>query len=110
MDCHARGLVDHEKRIVFVQHVSGEARRSWRARDGSGRANGASDRRQAEPVAGRQTVLGPHAGAIHPHFAAPQYPVDVAFRNAFQEPNQIVVDPLGRPFFPNFMPRCGIFT
>jgi hypothetical protein len=51
-----------------------------------------------------------HAPAVHPHFSASQYAVDVAFRDAFQQPRQIIVDPLLGAFFADFMPACGIFT
>ena len=56
-------------------------------------------RRQPQPVARFEPVLGPDPAAVHPHFAAAQDAVDVALRHAFQQPRQVVVDALARAFF-----------
>ena len=106
---HACGLVDHEQPFVFVKNMRGKLRLrglqgAWR------RAARGLDGRQPQAVARLQAVLGPHTPAVHPNFPAPQDPVDMAFRDAFEEARQIIVDALGLAFLAHLKPCCGIFT
>jgi hypothetical protein len=99
VDRHARGLVDHQDLGVLVNDRELE-------RPGRRLLLRHPDRRQADAVAGPQPVIGPHPAAVDPDFAAPEHAVDVAFRHAFQLPQQEVVDPLAFGFLADFEPPC----
>ena len=48
----------------------------------------------AKLVADRQPCIGLHPLAVDAHFAAAQDPVDMTFRNPFEDPQQKIVDAL----------------
>jgi len=70
------------------------------------RANGWN----AHHVTEREARVRPYAPAIHPHLAAAQDPVDVAFRHAFQHPEQEIVDALARAGLVHRDPRRGVLA
>src|SRR5687767_9163551 len=86
------GLVHHENRRVLVDH--GEFLWLW------GRlALRHPHRRDTDPIADFQAVIGLHAAAVDPYLAAAHHAVDVAFRHALQLTQQEVIDALGVAFF-----------
>ncbi|SQC03335.1 Uncharacterised protein [Clostridium sporogenes] len=86
-------LVDDEHRVVLVQHVEIRGRHDGRvgARE-VGRRH--AHRRHADEVAELQAVLRVDPALVHAHFAAAEDPVNMAFRHAFTDAQQEVVDAL----------------
>jgi len=107
---HACGFVDNEQGLVLVQDMASEPRAAWPHGCERGGALCRPHWWKPKLVAGLQSMIRPHPAAIYAHFAAAQDAVNVAFRYAFEEPRQIIVDALRGAFFAHFMPGCGIFT
>lgn len=89
----ARRLVDDEYRVVLEQHVEMRGRHDRRvgAREVRG---GHAHRRHAHDVAVGEPVLRIDPTLIDADFPASQDPVNMAFRHAFADAQQEVVDTL----------------
>jgi len=91
VDRHAGRLVDGQQGVVLEQdRQCGCGRRpAWAVR-----RSGEAHRRHPHHVAGGEPRVGAHPALVDPDFAAPDDPVNVTFRDAFQHAEEKIVDPL----------------
>ena len=95
VDGDTRGLVDDHQVLVLMQNrqsLAGERRGS--ARCAVSRRRRGAHRRDANPIAGGEPGVRPRPPAVHPDFAGPDDPVDMATRHALQDPDEEIVQAL----------------
>ena len=86
---------------------------TWRRGLGVHPAAGASasaNRGHPHDVTGGEPRFRPHPALVDPYLAAAQDPVDVAFRDAFKQSDQKVVDPLPGGLLANGEPAGSILA
>lgn len=97
-------LVEDQDVVVLVddgpEHPLDE--RAARRAGARGRRFGLPHRRDPDPVARRDALVGPCALAVHAHLALAEQPVDVRPRDTLQVPDQEVVEPLAVVAFAGF--------
>ena len=109
VNCDPGRLVDHQQGVILEQH------RKTETADRRGPVThlsrcGDANRRHPQFVAEPQSVFRRNPAAIHPDFPATEDPVNVAFRDALEQPCEVIVDPLPVAFLTNLHRGCGFFT
>ncbi len=102
-------LVERDQRVVLVEDRRNGERPRERPRPPRLR-RGRPDRRNAQFIPAREPSVRPDATPIEPDLAAAQNPVNVAFRDAFQQFLQKIVDSLAVAVLSDYDPIYGILA